>query len=363
MKKLLTLLIFFSLLGFSDSFALPRLGKSASNATVKTDLKKSEIESDIVEASDSTDRLDDGRIALKDKPYGNIVGYLNNLDEVKVINKIDNYYEIETSAGNGFVKKDYLKLNDENDPFPKEAVLEEEADIYNAKGEIIGTLKEDTEVEVISEDNSNYIIKYKDSFAYISKDVLSCIEEDDDNDENDRNEDEVSVNSEDSKKEITSDDDDSNAVSLDIVEEDDGIVFSPDASDKVTAQIVCPKVVTKLTEKNDNVSAASDTDTDKDKNKDKDKNNKDKKKDKDKDKKKNTDKNKDKKNKVVINTDKSLKKLLKPNEVKVSQKDYKEVGSKWDKNGISIIYIWNKWNSCSKWKRIFGKSYRRRFNF
>ena len=326
--------IFLCLINASNIYAIPKLKESASKINSEKNIESHStaihVNSIIISDDDGT-----GRLPLRDNPYGKIITYLDNDDEVLVINKQGNWYEVETSQGSGYIDKKWLKIDKYASGGSIEGVLENDTEVFDDEGEIIGNLSENSKVEIIGSDDDDYKIKFKDSYGYISKDVL-----DDDFDENDNNDkdDEPDDNNYiiDEENDETDDDDDSNAITLEtddeIDDDDDIVVFNnPHVYTKIIAKVIYPtktKSTTSVEEEKDKKNTTtSSAKTTKDKTDSKDSN-----KNKSKSKKK-TNKNK---TELVLKTDNNLKKLLKNKDVKVSKKLTLKIGDTWDEKGLDF---------------------------
>ena len=128
MKKLALFIAFLLVLSTTANAALPKLGKSAesittpqyeasdSNAIVETDSDTSSEDSLASDDSDSQENsglatLPDGKayvgvttyLALRDEPFGEILTRLYNNEEVIIVGREGDWYEIESEKGSGWI--------------------------------------------------------------------------------------------------------------------------------------------------------------------------------------------------------------------------------------------------------------------
>lgn len=130
MKKIIILTMFFCVLGFTAESALPRLDKAASSAKVSSSASTAsnstvvEVESDGINNSPTSSTanvtqtketslatLPNGKayvgvasfLSLRDEPFGSVLAQLHNNDEVIIVNRNGDWYEIESDKGSGWV--------------------------------------------------------------------------------------------------------------------------------------------------------------------------------------------------------------------------------------------------------------------
>ena len=133
MKKIILLTIFFCVLGFTAESALPRLDKAASSAKVNSassntsnstliDNDSSEVynspTSSTANVTQTTAKTETGLatlpngkayvgvasfLSLRDEPFGTVLAHLNNNDEVIIVSRNGDWYEIESDKGSGWV--------------------------------------------------------------------------------------------------------------------------------------------------------------------------------------------------------------------------------------------------------------------
>ena len=345
MKKYIFLTLLLNLICLTSEAGFLNIKKTAKHTTVKHEDSVTST-SNTANLSNNDDELD--KISLRDEPNGKIISYLKDVDEVVVIKKQGNWYEVETSQGSGFIDKKWVEIDEFASGVTKEGVLEDDTEVFDDDGKIIGTLSENTKVEIIGSDDDDYKIKYKDSYGYISKDVL---DEDDDNDENNNNsdddEDDEVDNSTNGDNEDTDDDDDTNSESLDdndadVFENEYHFIFSNPGEYKIIiGKIKRPAKVLSSSETKENNDGNKITDTkitsesSSEKTVKNNTNNTKTKSDKT-DKSNKTKKKKDNKNKkeLELKVDKKLNPLLKAKDVKVSKKLTRNIGKTWDEKGI-----------------------------
>ncbi len=134
MKKIVLLVMFFSIICFTAESALPSLDRSASKAKVnKTTVSSDTSSSTAIDAqAASTEDLDtttsnqeqasqttetslanlpNGKayigvstfLSLRDEPFGTVLTRLYNNDEVLIVNRKGDWYEIESEKGSGWI--------------------------------------------------------------------------------------------------------------------------------------------------------------------------------------------------------------------------------------------------------------------
>ena len=235
-KKSLISCIICCILCSVSANAAPRLKKEAARAKVNSTIED-ESQSYIGDISKKTDIEDDydfnTNMALREKPFGRIIAHLNNNEEVMIVGREGMWYKVETSQGDGYLYSKWLNTDGSLD-HPENGVLEENTDVYDARGRIIGSLPEGEKVEIVSNSVTQWKIKFKDTEAYIPKEVL----EDDD-----FSEDEEETANDDSDEDIDEDfddDDDNNSDSLDDDEEEDELIDINGSGTKIAARVAYP---------------------------------------------------------------------------------------------------------------------------
>lgn len=358
MKKVIYLAVILSLISLPSESAFLGLKKSAKNTTVRREESELSINSSAQTLSSNTssanlsNEAESEQITLRDEPNGKILTYLKDVDEVIVINKQGNWYEVETSQGSGFIDKKWVEIDEYASGASKEGILEDDIEVFNDEGEVIGKLSENSKVEIIGSDDDDYKIKYNDSYGYISKDALA--EEDDDDENNDNgdeedDDDEVANNTTNDENEDVDDNDDTNSESLEDNDEDVfaneyHFIFSNPGDYKIViGKVKYPKNTSSTTSTNEekvqeNITETKETSSEESV---KDNTNKSKtKSDKTNKSKKSTKKKKNKNNKELdLRIDKKLNALLKSKDVKISKKLTRTIGKTWDEKGINYTHI------------------------
>lgn len=129
MKKIILLVMFFCVISFVAESALPRLDKAASSAKVSSAETESSS-STVVENDSSTNsnspttssqdsqttetslaKLPNGKayigvstfLSVRDEPFGSVLAQLHNNDEVLIVNRKGDWYEIESEKGSGWI--------------------------------------------------------------------------------------------------------------------------------------------------------------------------------------------------------------------------------------------------------------------
>ena len=112
-----------------------------------------------------------------------ILGKLSKGAKVEITKKEDNgWYKIKYKDGYGYISGDYVSIGNSIITTPtKYGYVYNTATLNMRSGagtsyEIVGTLKENTKVEIISEHNGWYKIKYGNGYAYVSANYITLKE-------------------------------------------------------------------------------------------------------------------------------------------------------------------------------------------
>ncbi|ELC8387859.1 SH3 domain-containing protein [Clostridium perfringens] len=120
--------------------------------------------------------------------YG-VIGTLRNNDEVEIIKEVDGWYEIKFNGKSGYVSSQYIKVvdNESNEEKPsvslnKQGVVKVNSALNMRSGPgsnygVIGTLRNNDEVEIIKEVDGWYEIKFNGKVGYASKSYITIVNE------------------------------------------------------------------------------------------------------------------------------------------------------------------------------------------
>ena len=111
MKKITLLAVFFSLICFTAESGLPGIHKTGSKAKVIKETDEISSAGTTSPQTTSLAVLPDGKayigvnsyLSLRDEPFGKVGARLYNNDEVVIINRDGDWYEVETSEGTGWI--------------------------------------------------------------------------------------------------------------------------------------------------------------------------------------------------------------------------------------------------------------------
>ncbi|MBP5470745.1 MAG: hypothetical protein J6Z11_16055, partial [Candidatus Riflebacteria bacterium] len=130
MKKIILLAMFLCAISYSAESALPRLDKAASSAKVSSSETSASnstvVDKDSSEINNSTSssnttenqntetglaKLPNGKayigvstfLSVRDEPFGAVLAQLHNNDEVLIVNRKGDWYEIESEKGSGWI--------------------------------------------------------------------------------------------------------------------------------------------------------------------------------------------------------------------------------------------------------------------
>ena len=125
--------------------------------------------------------------------YG-VIGTLRNNDEVEIIKEVDGWYEIKFNGKVGYVSSQYIKVVDNESSEEKPVEPEKPSVSVNKKGVVkvnsalnmrsgpgsnygvIGTLRNNDEVEIIKEVDGWYEIKFNGKVGYVSSQYIKVLD-------------------------------------------------------------------------------------------------------------------------------------------------------------------------------------------
>ncbi|MDB2060789.1 SH3 domain-containing protein [Clostridium perfringens] len=125
--------------------------------------------------------------------YG-VIGTLRNNDEVEIIKEVDGWYEIKFNGKSGYVSSQYIKVvdNESNEEKPvepekpsvsvnKQGVVKVNSALNMRSGPgsnygVIGTLRNNDEVEIIKEVDGWYEIKFNGKIGYVSSQYIKVVD-------------------------------------------------------------------------------------------------------------------------------------------------------------------------------------------
>lgn len=110
-------------------------------------------------------------VNVRDVPWGNIIGTLPKGTPVKIIGQSGDWYKISYKGSAGYILDKFLSIPGvASDPITKGRVSGNSIAVRRVPGgDVIGTLSQGEEVDILGETKDFYRISYKGSDGYVSK--------------------------------------------------------------------------------------------------------------------------------------------------------------------------------------------------